>query len=138
MKARSNKCPSCGKQHVPGFEFCQRCGTPLGPELGDEHPIRRGTSDADEEEAIDLNGRILQLLERGKRKEAVGLYYEALGCDMKVAEAAIEELAKSVEFAEVRSTASAAPSRKLSTRQPAGWLRGCVAAIKSLMGFDRA
>ncbi|HET6879000.1 MAG TPA: zinc-ribbon domain-containing protein [Pirellulales bacterium] len=30
VKAHSHKCPSCGKQHVPGFAFCQRCGSPLG------------------------------------------------------------------------------------------------------------
>jgi hypothetical protein len=30
VKAHSVKCPSCGKQHVPGFAFCQRCGAALG------------------------------------------------------------------------------------------------------------
>ncbi len=29
MKARSIKCPTCGKQHVAGFAFCQRCGAAL-------------------------------------------------------------------------------------------------------------
>jgi hypothetical protein len=29
VKARSVKCPACGKQHVPGFAFCQRCGAAL-------------------------------------------------------------------------------------------------------------
>jgi hypothetical protein len=133
VKARSNKCPSCGKQHVPGFAFCQRCGVPLGAELVDDALIQRPRSDAEEEEGTDLNGRILRLLERGKRKDAVRLYYEALGGDMRVAEAAIDELAKNVEFAEVRLTAQAP-----AVREPTGWFSGCVAAIKALMGFNRA
>ncbi|HEV3345044.1 MAG TPA: hypothetical protein VG125_32000 [Pirellulales bacterium] len=131
MTARSHKCPSCGKQHVPGFAFCQRCGVPLEAELASDPPLSSRTSDADEEEATDLNGRILDLIERGKRKEAIRLYHEALGCNLKMAEAAIDELAKNVEFAEARpATASEAGTRATSL---SGWL----AAIKTLIGFGR-
>src|SRR5215469_11379404 len=106
VKARSHKCPSCGKQHVSGFAFCQRCGVPLEAELGAAPPVvDRPLGDGDEEEATDLNGRILNLIDRGKRKEAIRLYYEVLGGDMKVAEAAIDELAKNVEFAEAQPAA---------------------------------
>jgi hypothetical protein len=105
----------------------------LGAELGD-HAIRScATSEADEEEATDLNGRILNLLELGRREEAIRLYYEVLGGDIKVAEAAIDELAKSVEFAEVRSGVPLPVARARS-----GWLSGWVAAIKALMGVGRA
>jgi hypothetical protein len=101
--------------------------------LGGEVPHGHGTSDADEDEATDLNGRILNLLERGKREEAIRLYYEALGSDLKVAEAAIDEMAKSVEFAEVRSgTPLPVPRGRV------GRLGGWFAAIKTLMGLGRA
>ena len=39
VKSRSDKCPSCGKQHVPGFAFCQRCGAPLSPDLAYESAV---------------------------------------------------------------------------------------------------
>jgi hypothetical protein len=87
--------------------------------------------DAVEEEATDLNGRILGLVERGKRKEAIRLYYEVLGCDIKVAEAAIDELAKDVEFEEARPATTPEP------RLGRGWFSGWLNAIKTVVGRDR-
>ncbi|HVX14700.1 MAG TPA: hypothetical protein VHC22_26160 [Pirellulales bacterium] len=46
MKARSVKCSTCGKQHVPGFAFCQRCGAALDTAVH-EDPIHDAYAAAD-------------------------------------------------------------------------------------------
>ena len=105
----------------------------MGAELADVPHHHPGASDSDEDEATDLNGRILHLIERGKREDAILLYREALGCDTKTAEAAIEEVAKNIEFAEARS---AVPARGRTGVRRTGWFSGWVIAMKSLIGLE--
>jgi hypothetical protein len=131
VKAHSEKCPSCGKQHVPGFSFCQRCGSPLWLDAdGESAARRRRTIEYEEAESTDLNGQLMALVEQGRTRDAIRLYHEALGCEMTEAEAAIRELAKNVEFAVAPRAAS-----KLARPEPEPWLSRCVAAVKAAIGL---
>ena len=132
MKVRSDKCPSCGKQHVPGFAFCQRCGASLEGANGNG-AVRRaaGRNDFEEGDSVDLNARLLEIIEQGRKTDAIRLYQEAACCDQFEAEAAIGELSKYAEFPE----AASCRNNHVGTDQRR-WLSRCVSAVRAAFHHD--
>lgn len=132
MNVRSDKCPSCGKQHVSGFSFCQRCGASLEGVNGSGSALRvAGRNDFDEGDSVDLNARLLEIIEHGRKPEAIRLYQEAACCDRFEAEAAIGELSKYAEFPEAASY----HHNHVGTDQRR-WLSRCVSVVRAVFHTD--
>ena len=90
------KCGSCGKKHLHGFSFCQRCRARL--EQHDEEFEESQTSADTSEQAstfvVDLDGTLLGVIDEGQTEEAIRLYQKTTGADWVHAERAIEKLRK--------------------------------------------
>ncbi|OYV78420.1 MAG: hypothetical protein B7Z73_19820 [Planctomycetia bacterium 21-64-5] len=128
VNSHSEKCPSCGKQHVPGFAFCQRCGAPMAHH-GGQRPRAAETPQAQPDlTATDrLENAVVALLEDGKKDEALRAFREATGADTARALTAIELLEQRIDFI----AASPRALRQARGRSPRKALRGLVAAVKA-------
>lgn len=116
VKPSSNKCRGCGKQHVPGFLFCQRCGAQLEALADDEYSLKNASPiRLDAGGALRLETAVIALLEDGKKADAIRLYREAMCTSEEQTADAIDTLERQVGFVPV--TARSPPGGRCSARR---------------------
>ena len=135
VKPSSNKCRGCGKQHVPGFLFCQRCGAQLEVVADDEYSLKNASPvRLDAGGALRLETAVIALLEDGKKDDAIRLYREAMCTSAEQTADAIDTLEERVGFVPV--TARSTPAGRCSTgRTVARIVARAATAIRRRLGL---
>jgi ribosomal protein L7/L12 len=78
------KCPKCGAENPSGVGICKRCGSQIPMEKRAEPDVAPGS----------LEEELLELLRAGKKIDAIKLYRQRIGVDLKAAHDAVSALAR--------------------------------------------
>ncbi len=78
------KCPKCGEMNPAGVGLCKNCGSQIPLEDKPQPEVAPGGFEAE----------VLELLRGDKKIEAIKVYREKTGIDLKEAKDAVEALAK--------------------------------------------
>lgn len=134
MKPSANKCPSCGKQHVPGFVFCQRCGAQLETIADDQYCLKNASPvRLDADGTLRLETALIALLEDGKKPDAIRLYREAMNTNDEQTAHAINALEERIGFVPV--LARLAPGRSSARRTVTRLVAKAGTAIRRRLGL---
>ena len=90
------KCRFCDHNNPVGTDRCQNCGSWLEQALPSASAGQEPTTSLDEgvpQQPDSFEGRILLLMQAGKKIEAIKLYRQETGCGLKEAKDAVEALA---------------------------------------------
>ena len=95
------KCPQCGSENVEGTPLCRECGATLRT-VSDGEPASGMTGELSADDA-----RVVELVQAGKKIDAIKVYRERHGVGLAEAKAAVETLAAGGTLAaEARSEAN--------------------------------
>ena len=81
------KCSKCGAENVEGTPICRECGATLSQESGLE-----SSTDVASDSSVD-DARVIELVQAGKKIEAIKVYREIHGVGLAEAKDAVETLA---------------------------------------------
>jgi hypothetical protein len=88
------KCRFCDHKNPAGVDRCQNCGAWIEAKFDSAPATPVSQAEAKPlPESDSLEGQVLALLEGGRKIQAVKLYREQTGCDLKAARDAVEALA---------------------------------------------
>ena len=91
------KCRVCEHNNPAGIDRCQNCGTwieqAVPSALAGQGQESRPASEEPAPDSDSLEGQVLGMMQGQKKIEAIKLYRQRTGCDLKTAKDAVEALA---------------------------------------------